>query len=347
VAADSAGIVRLDVRNEALETHYIDHLDLVEFRHRPGEMVMPASPAGVIAVSDLIEPASVRDAAERDVRLTVAASDEVAFSTDSAFLDRAINGGPVEEHLDITVPRAAAGDTFALVLRVRASLLSTSVLYHYMLGQPGASALDWLGRDLARITTLARLSGWYAENFGLHLSVLDGGRWKRVARMVNFGPAAWRSIGVVVPSVGRDSVHLRLSFLADEYRVDHIAVARRARQLERRTIAIARIIDANGKTRDDIAKVLRRADSRNLQTYPGDRFYAEFDVGRGGAGTRTFMVGSEGYYTEWVRGSWLRATKDTLPFDAARVTSRDILRRWRASKDTLEQRFFTRKVPVA
>jgi hypothetical protein len=160
VTADSAGIVRLDVRNEALETHYIDHLDLVEFRHRAGEVAMPASPAGVIAVSDLIEPASVRDAAGRDVSHTVATSDEVAFSTDSGFLDRAISGGPVEEHLDITVPRAAAGDTFALVLRMRASLLSTTVLYHYMLGQPGASALDWLGRDLARITTLARLSAW-------------------------------------------------------------------------------------------------------------------------------------------------------------------------------------------
>ena len=347
VAADTAGVVRLDVRNEALETHYIDHLDLVEFRHRAGEMAIPASPSGVIAVSDLIAPSSVRDAADRDVRGIVAVPDEAAFASDTGFLARAIDGGPVQEHLDITVPRAAVGDTLALVLRVRASLLSTTVLYHYMLGRPGVSALDWLGQDLARITTLAKLSGWYADNFGLHLSVRDGNAWRPVARMVNFGPAAWRSIGVVVPSVGDDSVRLRLSFLADEYRFDHIAIARRARQLPRRTIAIARIMDAAGKPRQDMATVLRRADSRDVETHPGDRFYAEFDVGHAAAGTRTFMVGTQGYYTEWIRASWMRAATEPVPFSPARVTSRDILRTWRAAKDTLEQRFFARKVPVA
>jgi hypothetical protein len=31
------GAVRLHIRNEAMETHYINHLQLVEVRHRPGE----------------------------------------------------------------------------------------------------------------------------------------------------------------------------------------------------------------------------------------------------------------------------------------------------------------------
>jgi hypothetical protein len=344
--ADANGIVRLDVRNEAMETHYIDHLELIEFRHRANEMALPAARGGVIAVSHIVAPQSVRDGAGRDVSSIVAADDDLVFSTDSGYLSRAIDGGPVEDHIDVTVPRSAVGDTLALVLRVRASLLSTTVLYDYMLGRPGASSLDWLGQDLAKITALAKLANWYSDNFGLHVSVRDGDKWKPVARMLNFGPAAWRSIAVVVPTLGTDSVRMRLSFLADEYRIDRIGIASGARKLDQRRIPIARLLDANNAPRPDVRDALRKADARDISTQPGERFFAEFDVGQAAPGTRTFMVGSEGYYTEWVRASWIRQAKDSVPFNPSRVSPRDVLRTWRSAKDTLEQRFFVRRVPV-
>ena len=346
VAPDANGVVRLDVRNEALETHHVDHLELVEFRHRADELAMPATPAGVVAVRDFVVPASVRDGAGRDVSGLVAAADEVAFGSDDGLLDRAIEGGPTEDHIDVTLPRSAVGDSVTLVLRVRASLLATTVLYDYMLGRPGASALDWMGRDLQRITTLAGLANWYAANFGLHVSIRDGDRWKPVARMLNFGPAAWRTIAVPVRAVERDSVRLRLTFLADEFRFDQVAVARRVRFLEARTIPIARVADARGMPREDVARQLRRPDARDLETRPGDRYVAEFDVGASTAPARTFMVGAEGYYTEWVRGSWVRAARDSVPFSPKRTPIRDVLRTWRATRDTLEPRFFVARVPV-
>ena len=344
--ADANGIVRLDVRNEALETHYIDHLELVEYRHRADETALPAARGGVIAVSGIFAPQSARDGAGRDVTTAIAADDDLVFSTDSGYLSRAIDGGPVEDHIDVTVPRSAVGDTLALVLRVRASLLSTTVLYDYMLGRPGPVALEWMGKDLERITTLAKLATWYGDNFGLHVSVRDGAEWKPVARMLNFGPAAWRSIAVVVPPLGIDSVRMRLSFLADEYRIDRIGVARSARRLDQRVIPITRAYDAHNGQRPDIREALRRADSRDFSTQPGDRFFAEFDVGQAPLGTRTFMVGSQGYYTEWVRASWMKQATDSVPFNPSRTSARDVLRTWRAAKDTLEQRFFVRRVPV-
>jgi hypothetical protein len=347
VRPDPNGVVRLEVRNEALETHHVDHMELVEFRHRADELVMPATPAGVVAVRDFVVPASVRDGAGRDVSGIVAEADEVAFASDGGLLDRAIAGGPTEDHIDVTVPRSAVGDSATLVLRVRASLLSTTVLYDYMLGRPGASALDWMGRDLQRITTLAELANWYAGHFGLHVSIRDGDAWKPVARMINFGPAAWRDIAVPVRAVERDSVRLRLTFLADEFRLDRVAVARQARLVEPRTVPIARVTDSHGEPRDDVARQLRRADARDLETRPGNRYVAEFDVGPASAPARTFMVGTEGYYTEWVRGSWVQAARDSVPFSPKRTPIRDVLRTWRATRDTLEQRFFTARVPVA
>lgn len=344
--ADARGVVRLEVRDEALETHHLDQLELVELRHRADETALPASGNAIVAVADVVAPASARDGAGRDVRATVAATDGAAFATDERLLARAIDGGPEQDHIDLAIPRAGLGDSVAIVLRARASLLSTAVLYEHMLGRPGASALDWMGGDLARITTLAHLANWYADNFALRVAVRDGESWKPAARMVDFGPAAWRDVAVVVPAVGDDSVRVRLSFLADELRFDRIAFARRVRGLEQSTVRIARVTDAAGRPRDAAADALRRADSRELETHPGDRYFAEFDVGAAAAGTRTFMVASHGYYTEWIRGRWVMAATDTLPFSPSRAPVRELLRSWRVAKDTLEQRFFVRRVPI-
>ena len=50
----------LDVRNEALETHYIDQLELLEVRHRADEVVIPAPRGTPLAVRNQIAPLSAR-----------------------------------------------------------------------------------------------------------------------------------------------------------------------------------------------------------------------------------------------------------------------------------------------
>jgi hypothetical protein len=299
-----------------------------------------------IAVRGLAAPASIRDAAGRDVRAVLAQPDGKAFATDPAFLDRAIAGGPVEDHLDITLPRRAGYDSLALVLRARASLLTSAVLYDYMLARPGPAAIDWLGRDLGRITTVAQVARWYTGNFGMRVQVLDHGEWRQVVRLMDFGPAAWRSVGVVVPATGDDSIRVRISFAADEFRIDHLAVAWEVRQLEPHTVPLARVADREGASRDDARRSLARADDRALLTYPGDRFTAEFDVGNAAPGTRTYMLAAQGYYVEWIRPSWFRAGLEPKPFAPSRAPIREVLKSWRAAKDTLEERFFVRRVPV-
>jgi hypothetical protein len=299
-----------------------------------------------IAVSGFVAPSVIRDAAGRDVRAALAHADDAQFATDPAFLDRAIAGGPVEDHLDITLPRRPGRDSLALVLRARASLLTSAVLYDYMLARPGPAAIDWLGHDLGRITTVAQVAKWYTGNFGMRVQVLDHGEWRQVVRLMDFGPAAWRNVGVLVPAIGDDSVRIRISFAADEFRIDHLAVAWDARRLEPRSVPLARVVDRDGKRRDDALRSLARSDDRALLTYPGDRFVAEFDAGTAAAGTRTYMLAAQGHYVEWIRPSWFREGLEPQPFAPSRAPIREVLRSWRAAKDTLEERFFVRRVPV-
>ena len=346
VRPDANGVIRLDVRNEALETHYIDQLELIEVRHRADELVLPAPRGTPLAVRNRLQPVSARDRTGRDVRRLLSASDGVWFASADSVLASAAAGGAVEDFIDLTIPRVPGRDSLAVVLRARASLLTTEVLYDYMLSRPGPRALDWLETDLGRITSLARLAKWYTDNFGLRVSVFDGTRWHQVVRLMDFGPVAWRDVAAVVPALGSgDSVRIRLSFTADEWRIDQATLAWDIRRTEPRTIGVARVTVPGSGASTDAAAALRNVGDHPLATYPGQRFLADFDVGTSDS-PRTFLVASSGYYTEWVRPRWIDGRTTNNAFDPGGTKIQDVLRSWIAAKDSLERRFFTARVPV-
>ena len=279
--------------------------------------------------------ASIRDAAGRDVRAALARADGVAFSTDSAVLGRAIAGGPTQDYLLITAAKPSRTDSLALVLRARSSLLATAVLYDYMLGRPGASALDWLGRDLARIATVVELATWHAEHFGMRVDVLDGDQWRPVTRLIGFGPVAWSDIGVVVPALGSDSVRIRVSFTADEFRIDQVAVGSSVRRLEQRTVTLRTRVrqprGAAGRPGPDASRGRTIAMSRRIR---GDHFSNRVRCWSGGSGYANVHARVAGLLHQWVRGNrWHRHR--SLPFSPARTPIRNVLSTWRASRDTL------------
>jgi hypothetical protein len=110
-------------------------------------------------------------------------------------------------------------------------------------------------------------------------------------------------------------------------------------------------IDRVRATNDSIAAItkrnLREADDRYVQTSPGERFWVTFRPGVVPAGTaRTFLLASQGYYSEWIRGSWIKQASDTARFDPSKTTVERTLRRWSAQRDTLDQAFFSTRIPM-
>jgi hypothetical protein len=351
VQPDARGVIRLDVRNEALETHYIDQLELLEARHKPDETVMPVAKGRLAGVRNIVAPTTMIDSHGHDVSSELEAVDGVLFKSAGVVRAATDTSMTTQDYIDITLPRNVARrrgrDSVAVVMNLRSSLLSTTIFYEHMLARHGARSLDWVGRDLTRITTVADVAKWYADHFGLRVSVREGGEWKQVVRLMDFGPAAWRTVAAIVPDVGDDSLRIRLSFVADEFRIDRVAVSRDIRAVEPRTLRIARVLGSNGDRRDDVRDFLSAADERRLLTQPGDRFFVEFDVGTDPRRdeARTYLVAATGYYVEWVRPSWIATATDTLPF-SSRTTTREVLHSWIESRDSLERHFFVDRAPV-
>ena len=342
---DNSGRLVLEVRNEALETHYINHFELLEVRHPSDTRVIPDEHGKPLAVGAFASPTAARDRAGRDLRAVFAKADGDVFLTDSATLFNASGDDP-RDYVDLTFARPP-GDSAVIGLRLRNSLLNTVLLYDLMLTEPGARSIDWMTRDMRRITPMLQFGRWYRANFGLRVAVYDGKRWRDVERHPTYGPVAWREAATAVPVLERDSLRMRLTFTADEWRIDWIGVASEYSRRRPRLIGL----DSVRATNDSIARLarqnIRSADDRYLETGPGDRFWIVFNAGPAPRDSaRTFLLASQGYYTEWLRGRWVKAATDTSTFKPSAKALDETLRRWAVSRDSVERAFFATKIPV-
>ena len=340
------GVVRLEVRNEAFETHYINHLELLEVRHAPGETVVPDEQNRPLVVRNPAPLATARDRTGRDVRPRLLAPDGDVYRTDSQLLDRA-RVGDLEDAIDLTVPTTPGTDSVVIVLRLRNSLLNTILFYDIMLGDPGARSLDWIGYDLQQVGPAVELAQWYQKKMGMQIAVRSAAGFRDVAHLKDTGPVAWKDVAIVVPVLERDSVRVRLSCPADDWRIDRVSVATQFRHPAAVVHPLTVVLDAAQRPDTTARASMAAADGRYLETTAGQRFTAEFDVGAPRPGvSRTFLLASQGYYTEWVRRGWLAAPRAARTFVPSDTALAQAIARWRVTQDTLEARFMATRVPV-
>lgn len=344
---DAAGRLQLEIRNEALETHLINHIELLEVRHAADETVVPDARGRPLVLGARRSAVTLRDRGHRDVGAVLAAHDSLFFASDAARLAGA-SITDFQDQIDLTLPRPATRDSIAVVLRMRNSLLNTVLFYDLMLASAGAHALDWLGVDLQRIGPAVELGMWYRSRMGMRVSVEFDGTFLEVDRVPDSGPIAWKDVAVMLPVPQRgDSMRIRLSFVTDEWRIDQIAIAIDARHVEPRSVPILETVSLDGTPSHDAAYRLSEPDESYVETNPGTAFIVRFDAGPLPQGnTRTFLLSSQGFYTEWVRPDWITGTSTATRFEPDDATLLEALRRWRNVKDEFEQKFHDTRIPV-
>lgn len=342
---DGDGVFRLEVRNEAFETHYINHLELLEATHGPGEFVLPDNEGKPVALSRQDPSRSARDRAGRDVLDALSGADGRVYSTASSVMAR-VQSGDTEDWIELTFDDTSPGDSVALVLRLRNSLLNTVLLYDIMLGDPGARSLDWQGRHLSRIGPALELGAWYGATMGMAVEVWRDGGWVPVAKVKDSGPVAWKDVAIPLEATG-SSLKLRLRFPADNWRIDRLALAHEMARPALRTLPLTRLTSLDGQPDSEAFAGVLANDERYLQTQAGQAFIASWDAGAAPSGReRSFLLASQGYYIEWVRRGWIASARDTTTFRPSDSALQKAILRWSQVQDSLEQRFFATRVPV-
>ena len=346
--ADASGIVWLELRNEALETHYINHMELLEVRRGIREHLLPDEHGQPILIGATLAPRSATDAAGRSIGHSVATADTSWFASADERITHASESG-YSDHIELAFSLPEARDSVALVLSLRNSLLNTVLFYDVMLGAAGARAIDWQGGTLEEIGAASQLGRWYHRRTGMRVSVQQNGTYSEVARIPDVGPIAPKEFALIVPAYGSRDLRIRLDFLADSWRIDYIRVAPAARRAQAGVLPVAHI--AHARLADDSASIarLRDPDGDYFITYPGTSVRVGFNaqtppVSQDSA--VSYLLAAQGYYTEWVRADWVkRATKPVLfvPGDAALERT---FTRWLEVRRDFESEFFVRRVPV-
>jgi hypothetical protein len=343
---DSNGTLRLELRNEAMETHYINHLQLFEVAHAAGEFVLPDADDHPVVVSGIRPPAEIAARNGQDLRETLAEADGKFYRTERRFIEGA-SADDLDDWIDLTADVPEGTPAATLIFRLRNSLLNTTLLYNEMLAPAGARAIDWLGPGLARISTAVELGRWRERRAGLHISVWRDGAYREVARISDSGPIDWHDVAAVIPArKGEKSLRIRLSFLVDQWRIDRVGVAVAERDATPRVIPISEVSASGGRADTTARESMSAPDDRYLQTSPGDRFFVDFNVGQTAGQSRTFLLSSQGYYTEWIRGAWIQTASAKEPFNPTDEALPAALRRWADTRESFEERFMKDRVPV-
>jgi hypothetical protein len=346
IGPDADGRIRLELRNEALETLYINQIQLLAVDHLAGARAIPDDrgvPIGVAAEAPLVA-ALDRDGGDAlDALVTV---DDRAYSSS---LDRiqAATSADDRDHVELVFDRPP-GESAVVVLRLRNSLLTTVLFYDMMLGRAGAGAVDWIGRDMARIGSVVELGRWFQTAMGLRVQILEGDEWVTVGRVPDTGPIAWEEVGVRVPLPPSGPVRVRLSFFTDAWRIDRVTLARPAELNHVARLAPTAFEELGQPTDDsDILQLIAEPDEGYLVTYPGTAATLEFEPpARIDGLERSFLLASQGYYTEWVRSEWIRNADRAMTFEPGDDTVETLMRLWTAKKDAFEADFFASRIPV-
>jgi hypothetical protein len=343
---DESGILSLEIRNEALETHYINHLEILEIVHEQSEYIVPSNYHRPLTLDKFIVPDRAVNSLGIDIRNKLnPGSDQFYSSPEPVYTtgDQDI----LWDHIELSFASPGSADA-ALHLNVRNTLYSTVLLYDFMIAARGWGALDWLGRDLSTVSEAVALGDFSQQYLGIHIDQKVDGEYEEIGRIQNVGPISWKDIALELNDISmEDSLHVRLRFLHDSWHISQARLATSVKPSEYRRIPASEIRSSGETISNEVLEGINHVNADYFITTPATRFYIDFDTRPVSADIQsTYFISAQGYYLEWIRPEWLEAPPYTEYPDYSPGMVYRSQKQWFEVKDEFEKQFFETKIPV-
>jgi hypothetical protein len=295
-ARPSGREVRVDMVNEAYETHVVRYANLLVAPRAAGQRVLGDMTGAYWRVTAPVAPARCT-AAEGDCAATLAAFDGVERLSEADSTDL---GTREVVELEFAVPPAQP----ALLLASRQSLLPTFVLYQGF-AWLGSGVGEWMATLERRDReTVQRLEGPARALGGIDILVENArGGWDSLATVRETGPLAADARLVPLPEVtNARPLRVRLRLAKGAWRVDAASLVSRVARVTPERLAPA-VVLRDGQV-DDAARARLLDSLAPLTTFPGDRYTLVYRL-PGDASAHELFLETKGYYLEWMRAEWL------------------------------------------
>ncbi len=289
------GPLEVVMKNEALETHVVRHVDLLAVPHHSDTRVF-AAPDGSFYEATALAPPVAAAGPEGDILPLVRDADraERFSAADSTCL-------AARETLELTFDPGAPARR-GLVIGCRQTLLSTYVLYQ---------TFAYMGRDAGR--WLAEMERGTLGDAGSHVVDILGGAvlriearpgvWTTIGEIREFGPIAIDHHLVTFDAPATWTGRVRIELTKGGWRIDDVTLAILAGPVEPLRLAPQDVAREGASDRDALAALLDS--ERSLTTLPGDTYTLLYSIPDDGRDYEVFIE-SRGYYLEWIREDWMR-----------------------------------------
>jgi hypothetical protein len=304
--ADALGLVKpnkgritLYMKNEALETHCVRSVKLGVVPKIAGEHVYHGTDDRFWRSTWSKEVSSAKSVSGDVSDLLRTADQREYFSTsDPLSLEH-------KEQVILEFPPAPRGDSLALLLDFRQSLMTTYLIYNALayMGDQAGDYLAQLERDSVFNRSVAR--GIHSRLGGIDVELEDPNskRWIPCGSFDETGPIAInRQVLPLNFKSDHRSVRLRLTLNSGMWRIDRAQLVNTTGTI---TPLIQEPVAVRNKGRNDSLALNRLLDPRrHLISMPGSAYAIDFAVPDSTMSYTTFLY-STGYYLEWMRASWL------------------------------------------
>jgi hypothetical protein len=345
---DSAFTLR--VANEALETHYINLMQLVAVRHPSGTVAFPTVDGGYAAVGELHAPLSAVNSEGRDVLPKVQFWDDQAYRSDSLMVHE-VRSGRSADWIDVRVRPPGRTRSATMVVRLKNTLLSTVLFYEVVLGSQGVKAIDWTQRMNSDRAYAALFRSVYRQFSGVKILIRKDDSWSPLGGIPDAGPVGWKPIAARIPVNEGEDLVLRLEFFPDNMMIDYIGFDFTDDQnhVDASVVPPCSVKDRTGEPRPDILPLIQGDDDLRLVTESRDVYRFYYDLPPSAGSEMTLFVRSKGYYTEWIRGSWISQPLGADRFDLFQInrTMTRLAELWLQERRNMESLFFRNRIPVS
>ncbi len=294
------GFVRLEMRNEALETHVVRWADLMVVPRGRAARAYSLTDGNLMRGSTPMPPAMCAGA-EGDCLARVEKLDGIERTSLADSIDLA-----AREWIDLEfrMDRFVEGHQLGLAIGSRQSLLPTYVLYQG-LAFMGTRAGEWLAAlERGSESTRERTHGIGRVLGGIDVLTRDQqGNWVLAGSLQETGPLA-TDVRVVPlpPQPSAEVLQVRLRLTRGMWRIDQAGLVVLEEEASAVRLRPSLVLRAGAPDTTALANLRSRTEA--LVTLPGDAYTLVYELPDKSTAYEVFLE-SRGYYLEWMRAQWL------------------------------------------